>query len=62
MLKLSFLATALLGAAFMAVNGTGETAGARVAACSVDSRGEAIQWGLENPGVSYVMACRQTQR
>lgn len=31
---------------------------ARLSACDVDSRGEAIVWANQNPGVGYTMACR----
>lgn len=51
----------LLGAAALvmgAVVFSAPDADAKLSACDVDGRGEAIIWAKQNPGVSYKEACQ----
>lgn len=56
MIKLSLLASAALVTGAVVFNAP--HAPAKLSACDVDSRGEAIVWANQNPGVSYSSACQ----
>jgi hypothetical protein len=55
MIKLSLLVLAALVTGAVVFNAPG--ASAKLSACDVDSRGEAIAWAKQNPGVGYTAAC-----
>jgi hypothetical protein len=55
MIKLFVLVSAALVTGAVVFNDP--RAPAKISACDVDSRGEAIVWAKQNPGVGYTAAC-----
>ncbi len=55
MIKLSLLVSAALVTG--AVVFSAAHAPAKILACDVDSRGEAIIWANQNPGIAHTAAC-----
>lgn len=61
MLKFALGAAAVATVAFITqLDGTSKAA-EKIKPCSVHSRGEAVLWAHQNPGISYLTACKQSQ-